>query len=298
MTYADAAAGLLGDMIKSLKKKRFKPEALVFGEPDDPNARIHVPTHADSKFVAEQALGDWAEFTLAAAINSAVPEWNAVHYGSSGKLMAGEQGFEDAYRGGVLETRAYGKRPDLLVLPKEVECPGDISGEPICDLDELVAAAIGSVEVRSSRLEARTYIAERAKQIAAGKKGVPAEPSITVKVEDLQKVYRWAARYSVPQIYAQVFFDDVYGINFLDIMRYIAGSERLRIENPARSRKTTIMVPLSKSAKIGEVVEEPFFEVAQKTTLTGRRVIYAEPLGGTIKVDPDALKKVLLGANC
>jgi hypothetical protein len=297
MTYGKAAAKLLPDMVRSLKRNRFQPEALVFGEPDDPDARIYVPTHADSKFIAEQALGDWAEFTLAAAINQAKPEWKAVHYGSSGKLMAGETGFQDAYRDGVLETRAYGKRPDLLILPAQVECPSDVSQQPICDLDELVSQAIGSVEVRSSRLEARTYVAERAKQIKAGKKGIPAEPSITVKVEDLQKVYRWATRCSVSQVYAQVFFDDVHAMNFLDIMSYIAATDRLRIENPARSRKTTIMIPLSKAMKIGQVVEEPFFEVAQKTTLTGRRVIYAEPLGGEINVDPAALKHAVLGWN-
>lgn len=293
MSYAELAASLLPDMIKSLKQNRFKPEALIFGEPDDPDARIFLPTHADSKFIAEQALGDWAEFTLASAINGALPEWKAVHYGSSGKLMAGEDGFEAGYREGVLETRAYGKRPDLIILPVSTDCPADVSSEPICDLDQLVSQAVGSVEVRSSRLEAQTYIAERARQIAGGRKGVAAEPSITVKVEDLQKVYRWAARYSVPQIYAQVFFDDVHAINFLEIMKYIAVTERLRIENPARSRKTTIMIPLSKAVKIGEVVEEPFFEVAQKTTVTGRRVIYAEPLGGTISVDGGAFKGVL-----
>lgn len=295
MTYAEAAAGLLPSMIKSLKRNRFKPEALIYGEADDPNARIHVPTHADSKFVAEQALGDWAEFKMAAAVNEAIPEWKAAHYGSSGKLMAGEEGFKESYREGVLESRAFGKRPDLLLVPAGTECANDVSGEPICDLDELVSNAIGSIEVRSSRLEAQTYIAERAKQIAAGNKKVPAEPSITVKVEDLQKVYRWIARYSVPQAYAQVFFDDVHAINFLDIMSYIAAADRLRIENHARSRKTTIMIPLSRAVKVGEVVEEPFFEVVQKTTPTGRRVIYAEPLGGHIAVDGGALKNVISG---
>ena len=207
--------------------------------------------------------------------------------------MAGDNGFDAEYVAGTKETRQYGKRPDLLLLPVGINCPLDVSSQPILALDDIVHSAVASIEVRSSRLEAQTYIAYRAQQAAAGKKVINPEPSITVKIEDLQKVYRWIERYGVPQIYCQVFFDQVNAINVLEIMRYISETPKLRIENHARSRKTTIMIPLSKSRLIGKVIEEPTFSVAQQTTPTGRRVIYPTPVGGRIEIDPSALKDAL-----
>ena len=290
-SYAQRAKELLPELIDGLKRAKLKGEALEFGGAEDPEARIYVPTHADSKFVAEQALGDWAEDRIAQAIRTAKKRFTPVHYGTSSKKMAGDDGFTEEFREGVVETRLYGKRPDLLILPEEVECEPDVSEKPILELEDLTTKSVASIEVRSSRLEAQTYIAYRKSQIEEGKRVTNPEPSITVKIEDLQKVYRWIERYNVPQIYCQVFFDQVNSINVLEIMSYIGSAEKLRVENPARSRKATIMIPISEARLVGRIAQEPEFEVDQQTTLTGRRVIYARPVGGEIQLDWDELEK-------
>lgn len=292
-TYGERAEALLGGMVEGLTRNKFKPEALEFGGAEDVDARIHVPTHADSKFIAEQALGDWAESALASAIRDLETDFAPIHYGTSSKKMAGDDGFKEEFIVGTKETRLYGKRPDLLLLPEPIQCALDVSSQPILELDEIANAAVASIEVRSSRLEAQTYIRYRTKQTQEGKKVTNPEPSITVKIEDLQKVYRWIERYQIPQIYCQVFFDQVNAINVLEIMEFIAATPKLRIENPARSRKTTIMIPLSNSRVVGKLVSEPDFSVSQQTTLTGRRVIYTVPAGGKIELDELALREAL-----
>jgi hypothetical protein len=99
------------------------------------------------------------------------------------------------------------------------------------------------------------------------------------------------------QIYAQVFFDVVYAINVLDIFEYIAGANRVRVDEPQRSRKVTIFVPITNGHPVGKLVEYPKFEVIDRTTANGRHDIYARPTGGRYEVDGLALLKALEDAS-
>ena len=103
------------------------------------------------------------------------------------------------------------------------------------------------------------------------------------------KVYLWNHLNKKPQAYVQVFFDEVHGLSFIDILEYIGSGEKLRVEKHKRSAKTTIMVPLSRGLKIGTVSEAASFEVVHNVTKNGRHDIYAKPLGGKIDIDLDSV---------
>lgn len=284
MTYLASLANPLESAVLSLRKHGIEDDKLRFGG-ETPIPKIRAPSFADSKFQAEQALGDWAENCLAAALNAALPEHRAVAYGFSSKIIAGEEGFKEHYAKGIEDTCKYGKRADLLIVSRDSPLPNDVSHLETVDLADHVAASLGAIEVRSSRMESKVHANYVKTQLAAGKKVTTPELNFTVKVEDLAKVYRWIEVHDKPQLYAQVFLDAVYSIGIREILEYISKEKKLKIDNPKRSGKYTIMVPISVGHHVGEVSEYPKFEVIDRPTKNGRHDIYARPIGGKVTVD-------------
>ena len=135
----------------------------------------------------------------------------------------------------------------------------------------------------------------RAQQREAGNPNNRESPSFTVKVEDLKIVYRWLERYNKPQAYAQVFFDSVFGINFLDIFRIIADGD-FKIDTPEKSQqKATIMLPITLGTQIGVFRSPPTFETQVRETLLGRVDAYVRPVGGELELFKDAVIRVVTG---
>src|SRR5205814_1815879 len=100
--------------VESLSKQKIDVRYLQFGGPGDvPTKKLRVPTDAFSEFLANRAMGDWAETVLAAGIREACPQWRVVPYGDADRLAAGEPEFAQFYRHRSEEVRLYGKRPDL-----------------------------------------------------------------------------------------------------------------------------------------------------------------------------------------
>jgi hypothetical protein len=217
---------------------------LGFGDPADISKPPRVPTDVRSEFLANRAMGDWAENILAASIRKVLPNKKVVHYGESDSISAGDSGFKEFFIERWKEVGLYGKRPDLLVMDKSVECETDISYLPTSQLTQTVELCDFSIEVRSSKFEALTYIDVRNREWQeTGRKPSQLCPSFTVKVEDLLIVYRWLSQNRCPQLYCQVFFDSIFAINFLDIFEIIASGEGYKIETPAKSQlKSTIMI--------------------------------------------------------
>lgn len=240
-------------------------------------------------------MGDWAEGILAGAIRQACPQWTLSHYGNSERIAAGEPGFREFYLAGMDEVRLYGKRPDLLVFSVSEGTSDNLASLPFDQVDPLVPRAFAAIEVRSSKFEALKYIRVREQDRLSGAAAARETPSFTVKVEDLKIVYRWLERYGVPQSYCQVFFDVVYGINFLDIFRIIASSQGFRVENPAKSQeKATVMIPITSGQRLGEFQEMPQFEARKRVTRLGRHDAFVVPIGGRLTVDPAAVERVLI----
>jgi hypothetical protein len=90
------------------------------GEGSVPARKPTVPTDARSEFLANRAMGDWAEERLAEAIVRACPGSNVSQYGETNRIAAGHPEFKASYLLGLERTRQFGKRPDLLLFPSSV----------------------------------------------------------------------------------------------------------------------------------------------------------------------------------
>ena len=183
--YARLTATLEG-VVEHLRAKGIVERHLSFGgEGQAPARKPTVPTDARSEFLANRAMGDWAEKVLSAALVRALPELKVVQYGSTDRIAAGHPEFKTRYLAGLEETRRFGKRPDLLLFPAAALVAADLSEQNHTDTEPLVKQAVSAVEVRSSKFEALTYIAVRKRQRDAGKSTGRETPSFTVKLEDL-----------------------------------------------------------------------------------------------------------------
>jgi len=222
----------LEGVVENLRAKGIVERHLAFGgEGQPPSRKPTVPTDARSEFLANRAMGDWAERMLSAALVRALPEWKVVQYGSTDRLAAGHPEFKTRYLAGLEETREFGKRLDLLLFAAGAAVEADVSERGHADTESLVKQAVAAIEVRSSKFEALTYMALRKRQRDAGKSTGRETPSFTVKVEDLVVVYRWLERCGVPESYCQVFFDSVFAINFLDIFAIIGSGSGFTMRN-------------------------------------------------------------------
>lgn len=154
MSYWDRLAAAKESLVAQLSHRGVESRYLTFGGPGDAPARKPtVPTDARSEFLANRAMGDWAENVLALAMRQARPDWNVCQYGSSERLAAGDTGFKEFYLRATEIVRLYGKRPDLLVLPGCVSVPESLSELPIEQSDLWVCKV--SAESRSGRVKLR-----------------------------------------------------------------------------------------------------------------------------------------------
>ena len=126
-----------------------------------PTRKPTVPTDARSEFLANRAMGDWAERLLADAIIHACPEWRVSQYGDTDRIAAGHSDFKASYLAGLERTRQFGKRPDLLLFPAHAAVAADVSALSHGETEALVQQAVAAVEVRSSKFDALTYMAVR-----------------------------------------------------------------------------------------------------------------------------------------
>src|SRR5258708_40170073 len=85
----------LGGVVENLREKGIDERHLTFGGEGEPPARKPtVPTDARSEFLANRAMGDWAERMLSAALVRALPKWKVVQYGSTDRVAAVDSAFK------------------------------------------------------------------------------------------------------------------------------------------------------------------------------------------------------------
>ncbi len=286
----------LEGVVGNLRAKGIDKRHLTFGgEGLPPGRKPTVPTDARSEFLANRAMGDWAERMLSASLVRVLTDWKVVQYGSTDRIAAGHPEFKTHYLAGLEETRRFGKRPDLLLFLVGTPVDADLSERSHTDTEPFLKNAIAAVEVRSSKFDALKYIAVRKRQRDSGKKTGRETPSFTVKVEDLVIVYRWLEQYRVPQSYCQVFFDSVFAINFLNIFAIVGSGSGFTIEKPKKSQeKATIMIPITSGVLIGRATAKPTFAAEHRVTELGRHDAYVVPQGGGFKLDAAATRKVFL----
>ncbi len=295
MSAIDEIKSHVPDVIKFLKGKGIDERYLQFGGEDPaPEKQPRAPTDARSEFLANRAMGDWAENILTDKFNKS-SLFKVAHYGNSETIAAGEPGFKEYYISALEEVRKFGKRPDLLVFAKNSDVPHNLSSVAVPDSDKYVQLSKAAIEVRSSKFEAQTYMRVRQQDKGDGKAAANETPSFTVKVEDLRIVYRWIERHNISQSYCQVFFDCVYAINVKKIFKIIASGKNLKVDNPIKSQmKTTIMIPITSGELVGRFDSLPKFEVENKVTRLGRHDAFVKPVGGELILDEAKLMSVLL----
>ncbi len=289
----------LEGVVENLRTKGIHGRHLSFGgEGTVPIRKPTVPTDARSEFLANRAMGDWAEQRLAEAIVGACPEWKVSQYGDTNRIAAGHPEFKASYLAGLEQTRQFGKRPDLLLFPTKASADANLSARTHAETQAFVKRAVAAIEVRSSKFDALTYMAVRKRQRDAGRTTGRKTPNFTVKVEDLVIVYRWLERHHVPESYCQVFFDSVFAINFLGIFAIVASGSGFTIETPEKSQeKATIMIPITSGAQIGRAIEMPTFSAEHRITELGRHDAFVVPQGGGFQLDAAVTRQVLL-AEC
>lgn len=294
--YFEHLKATLAGVVATLTSKGIESRHLAFGgEGAKSEKKPRVPTDARSEFLANRAMGDWAEKILSAALTAALAEWRVAQYGNSDSIAAGHTEFKTRYLGGVEETRVFGKRPDLLLFPAGFSIDRDLSERGHAETEPAVKQAVAAIEVRSSKFEALKYMAVRQQQRDAGNSTGRETPSFTVKVEDLIIVYRWLEHYRVPQSYFQVFFDSVFAINFIDIFSTIATGSGYSIETPAKSQeKATIMIPITRGLQVGKATGLPTFTAEHAITKLGRHDTYVVPQGGGFVLEAEKVRQVLL----
>jgi hypothetical protein len=275
-----------------LIEKKIQKELLNFDAEEKLDQKIRPPTDANSEFLANRAMGDWAENLIINQINSD-KKYLALRYGSEETISAGEEGFKEFYISLKKEVLKFGKRPDLLIYNKDYSKEKNLSSLNTIDAKKYVEECLTSIEVRSSKFESEIYKNVRLKEKKEGKSVSRTSLGFTVKVEDLKIVYRWIKNHNKPQSYFQVFFDKVYGINFTKILDLIISKNKeIKIESPLKSQlKTTIVIPVYYGIEIATVVEKPRIIAIEKITKLGRHDFYVEPQGGKIKINYENLEK-------
>lgn len=279
-----------------LAGKGVSADRLCFGGEGVPlSKKPRIPVDANSNFLGNRAMGDWAESALKELLMGSEIGFQPIHYGDSNQIAAGDEGFKDYYLRELEATRVFGKRPDLLLYSSGSTPEGNEFGErTVTETESLAQQALAAIEVRSSKFKALQYMRVRNQEREAGVKVDRSCPSFTVKVEDLIIVYRWMERFQVPECYTQVFFDSIFGINFLQIFEVIGSGTGFKIETPRQSQeKATIMIPITSGHRIAISSEPPEFRTEIRETRLGRVDAFVAPAGGEFTLDPVALNTVL-----
>ena len=152
--YFEKIKELIPDVIETLSKKGIDQNHLKFGGEAE-EEKIRIPTDARSEFLANRAMGDWAEDALKESFsNSDGIAVEISHYGDTDSIAAGEPGFKENYMKAKEETRRWGKRPDLLIFPIGTGAPADLTVVSREEADQFARLALAGIEVRSSKFKA------------------------------------------------------------------------------------------------------------------------------------------------
>lgn len=258
-----------------------------------PHVRGRRPGDANSEFLSNRGMGDWAEEVLHRGLNNTLAGYRTVKYGNSDQIIAGDPKFPAFYANYQDELASTGKRPDLLIFTEEnynADWEDNISAFPLEQLREITPKAHAGIEVRSSKFFADEYAAIRVAERKAGTIHRACQ-SFTTKVEDLRIVKRWIDNYGVKHFYAQVFFDSVYMISFEKILLLIGeGADGVTIEENRRNQnKPTIHIPVTYGARISGFSTPAQFTARTRKTRLARLDAYVEPVGGELEMETEIL---------
>jgi len=292
MDYATEISALYDDVYKKLISWKLPDNIINLNKIQ---RKRTPPTGVRSEFLMNRALGDWAEEKILDAFTAQFPDFLPSKYGNSDNIVAGDPKFKSFFNAYVQELGKVGKRPDILIFERDMNksLPRDISNFDPEMLQQIIPKAKYGIEVRSSKIKAKKY--REFKESHHDTKKSRTELSITPKVEDLPLVVKWINTFQIPHFYFQVCLDEVYGISFRNVLKFILNSNTKGIieKNPNNAEKATIHIPFSKAIKIGEFVEPAEFDSENYEDDRGRINPYVRPKGGKLVFDVDEVKRCL-----
>ncbi len=123
------------------------------------NNKKKIPTQASSDFLIHKEQGDYAERVVFKALNAEELDYSSLKYGRNDDISAGDEGFTEFYDNYQQELSKIGKKPDLLIIPK------DFSDKKILDIScfsdneqkTFLLKAVAGLEIRSSSYSYETY---------------------------------------------------------------------------------------------------------------------------------------------
>ena len=201
-----------------------------------------------SDFLMRWSQGVWSEKRLIHAVNNTTDDFYVIAYGPSSTapdndVRAFELYFERLEEAGLGQM----KRPDLLVFKRKDKNKVDkiiqkLGGEdelPFIkesEMTDLLDLAIVAIECENSLWVAEkmpSYGEElRPMKRLGGKKGLPKNavlPTVIIKEEDREPLFKWQNKNKIPIHVWHVFFDKAYGLSLNEAQRLI--DEQLILPN-------------------------------------------------------------------
>lgn len=161
-------------------------------------------------FLNNQLRGQWAERVV---LSMNVECLQFLPFGPSGAAMPGEEDHREVVMTFKEIHLLEGKRPDLLAFHattwqamtlNDRDSTADWPKRRLNPKDEAsVRRAVCGIEVKNS-----TWHYEKRRGAGGG------PLSITVKAEEVSEIAAWCSRYSLPVIFIQVLFDELYCMSF------------------------------------------------------------------------------------
>lgn len=267
-----------------------------------------------SDFLMRWSQGVWSEKRLIYAINK-TNKYFATAYGPSSTAPTDDvRAFELYFE--QLEEAGLGKmkRPDLLIFKKEDENKaqriikyfGNEDKLPFIkedDLSELLDLAICAIECENS-----LWVAEKmpayGKELKpmrrlGGKLGLPKNavlPTVILKEEDREKLFKWENLNKVPIHIWHVFFDKAFGLALREGQRLIdegliqPHEQVFQAPGGATTTKAIYKFYYHYAYNLGTAIEKPKLEPKYIEDKNGHILPYVNFVGGELNIADEAIK--------
>jgi hypothetical protein len=269
-----------------------------------------------SDFLMRWSQGVWSERTITQAVN-ATSRYLALPYGPSGvapsdDVRAYELYFERLEKAGL----GKGKRPDLLIFPATVvptvlafvENFGGLSELPFRDEKELqpiLKRAILAVECENSLWKATMMPDYQAplkpQKRLGGRLGLKANavlPTIIIKEEDREPLYRWQRENNVAIHIWHLFFDKAFGLPLDEATRLIVEGliqptiQTFQAPGGATTKKAIYKIYHHYAYALADAIEEPELVAAHIVDKNGHILPYVRFEGGRMTLAEAALAQL------
>ncbi len=266
-----------------------------------------------SDFLMRWSQGVWSEKRLIKAINQ-TNKYFASAYGPSSTAPTDDvRAFELYFE--RLEAAGLGKmkRPDLLIYKKEdkkkaLKIIKNLGGEdelPFIkesELSELLDLAVCAIECENSLWIAEKMPAYgeqlRPMRRLGGKLGLPKSavlPTVILKEEDRERLFKWEAENQIHIHIWHVFFDKAYGLALREGQRLIdeglihPHEQVFQAPGGSTTRKAIYKFYYHYAYNLGVALEKPTLEPKYIEDKNGHILPYVNFVGGKLKIADEAI---------